>query len=178
MARPALALADRLALRSFVYNQLRPQLPDAPSVFDERLAQIKRLINEQPELYGRTVQLLCEGLSPKKVAALSGLELETVRRIRSYHPEAIAAAQAQTIQHLREGALSASERMLETLDEIPPEKLAITLGILVDKLQLLTGGATQRTEHRNVPTPEDLQALFDALPSANPPQPEGHNPSP
>jgi hypothetical protein len=59
-----------------------------------------------------------------------------------------------------------AQRLLDAASTMPVNKLPDALSKTLDKYQLLSGGVTVRTEHRNVPTPEDLERMFAALPSA------------
>jgi hypothetical protein len=69
-------------------------------------------------------------------------------------------------RNLVEAAQAMSERLVEEGNEIPIHLLPQALAVIVDRAQLLVGAPTARIEHKSVPSPEDLQAMFDALPKA------------
>jgi hypothetical protein len=126
----------------------------------------KDLMVTQPDVYASIVKLLSEGHSPGKISRLTSIDTDTVRRIRSQHPEVLEALKASVLSKVQEGALTAAERLLESIDEISVDKLALSLGILIDKAQLLAGEATSRHEVTSVPSREDLAKALAALPSA------------
>jgi hypothetical protein len=74
--------------------------------------------------------------------------------------EAIAANLAEASQVL-------SERLLETAQDMPVKHLASMLATSIDKMQLLSGGVTARTEVRQITSPEELQRIFDSLPDVS-----------
>jgi hypothetical protein len=43
------------------------------------------------------------------------------------------------------------------------------LATSIDKMQLLSGGVTARTEVRQITSPEELQQIFDSLPDVSAP---------
>jgi len=60
----------------------------------------------------------------------------------------------QTREELSEGSVLLAHRALELIsrrmDEFEPRDLTILFGVMVDKAQLLSGGATARTELRDI----------------------------
>jgi hypothetical protein len=90
-----------------------------------------------------------------------------VRKIRNLLGEAaIHAAIRQTGRNLVEAGQLMSERLADEADQIPIYQLAGAMAATIDRAQLLVGAPTARIEHKSVPSPEDLQAMFDALPKA------------
>jgi hypothetical protein len=133
----------------------------------EHECSIAALMERSPETYAKCVKFIEEGHSPGGVAALCGVSIATVRKIRSIIGEpAIHAGIRSVGRNLVEAAQAMSERLVEEGDEIPIHLLPQALAVTVDRASLLSGGVTQRIEHKNVPTPEDLLAMFDALPKA------------
>jgi hypothetical protein len=137
------------------------------STFDQVQCQVDLLAAQFPKTYEQIVVLLANGHSPSKVTRWTGIETDVVRRIRDRHPETLDQIKRALAVNLAEAAQKLSERLIEDADLLPPAEIAKALAIAVDKHQLLSGGVTARTEHRTVPTPEELQAMFEALPMAN-----------
>ena len=130
--------------------------------------EAEELLEAQPEIYVGIVEAIASGDSPSKVATSSDVSLKAVRAIRDRHPEAIEGYRSAVIQNMQEGMHLATEKIIEKMDQIPPSKIGITLDILTKNLALVTGNATSRQEHVTVIRPEDLQKMYEALPSANP----------
>jgi hypothetical protein len=70
----------------------------------------------------------------------------TIRSVADREQISIAAVKKQVLSNLTHGLRLASERVIETLPEASPKDALIGVGILTDKLQLLTGEATMRLE--------------------------------
>jgi hypothetical protein len=76
-------------------------------------------------------------------------------------PKAIATLKEGTISTLRTFAKLAADRLLDEVNDIPIQQLAVPLGISIDKAQLLDGGATSRIEHTETgPTHDDYLKLI------------------
>jgi hypothetical protein len=126
------------------------------------------LMERDPELYGRIVDFLGQGLSPAGVAALARVKVGTVRKIRALIGEAAILAGIRAVgRNLVEASQLMSERLVNEAGEIPINMLPSALGTIADRANLFAGGATARIEHRSVPTPEDLKQMFDSLPQAD-----------
>lgn len=138
-----------------------------PSTFDHVQTQVDLLGSQFPKTYDQIITLLANGHSPTKVSKWTGIEAPVVRRIRDLHPETLSQIRQTLAMNLAEAAQNLTERLVEEADSLEPADIGKTLAIVVDKHLLLSGHATARIEHRNVPTPEELQAMFDALPMAN-----------
>jgi hypothetical protein len=110
--------------------------------------------------------LLAQGLTPDTVARTAKLHIQVVRRIRDENPECVAHLKNQVARDLGETVQIMSKRLVEYASTMPADKIPTAISQIIDRYQLLSGGVTVRTEHRNVATPEDLEAMFAALPSA------------
>jgi len=126
----------------------------------------QRLHKDSPEKYAAIVVGLMDGLSPKQLGNSYKVDKDLVRFIRTMHPEAVSAARTQIVLNLEEVSLAMSRRLLDDEHKIGIDKVPGALSTVLDKIQLLTGGVTSRTEHVSAPRPEDLKAMFDALPKA------------
>ena len=141
------------------HTQPIPSHEESVAVFMER----------DPAGYAKIVEFVEQGHSPAGVAALARVPLATVRKIRNLLGEsAIHAGIRQVARNLVEASQNMSERLVNESAEIPIQLLPNALGTVIDRASLLSGGVTARAEHRrkDVPTPEQLQELFNALPKA------------
>jgi hypothetical protein len=138
-----------------------------PTTFDHVQTQVDLLASQFRKTYDQIITLLAHGHSPSKVAKWTGIESPVVRRIRDLHPETLSQIRQTLAVQLGEAAQNLAERLVEEADQLDPADIGKTLAIVIDKHLLLSGHATARIEHRNVPTPEELQAMFEALPIAN-----------
>ena len=133
----------------------------------EHELSVAALMEARPEVYSKVVEFLEQGMSPGGAAALTQVPLALVRKIRNLLGEAaIHAAIRQTGRNLVEAGQLMSERLADEADQIPIYQLAGAMAATIDRAQLLVGAPTARIEHKSVPSPEDLQAMFDALPKA------------
>jgi hypothetical protein len=149
-------------------TSLAPLAPNAGKTkFDHVQCQVDTLAVHFSATHEQIITLLANGHSPFKVSQWTGIETDVVRRIRDLHPETLEQIKANLAANLAEAAQSLSERLIENAHRLRPENIAKALAIAVDKHALLSGGVTARTEHRRVPTPEELQAMFESLPKAN-----------
>jgi hypothetical protein len=145
-----------------------PQLTNSEAGQRPPEESVAVLMERDPEAYARIVQFLEEGHSPAGVAALTRVPLASVRKIRNLLGEsAIHAGIRQVARNLTEASQLMSERLVDESGEIPIHALPAALGVIIDHASLLAGNPTARIEHRSVPTPEDLQKMFNDLPKAN-----------
>ncbi|MEI6035244.1 MAG: hypothetical protein WCS65_13320, partial [Verrucomicrobiae bacterium] len=108
----------------------------------------ERLHDQHPDVYQRVVAMLGQGAAVREIKRQLGVHHRTIR--------AVAIREGQTIDTMRRelGArsLGVAGLALEALEDriiggsVKPAELSMAIGILVDKGQLLTGGATGRVE--------------------------------
>ena len=108
----------------------------------------ERLHDQHPEVYQSVVTMLGQGSAIREIKRRLGVHHRTI--------QAVAIREGQTIDTMRRelGArsLGVAGLALEALEEriinggVKPAELSMAVGILVDKGQLLTGGATGRVE--------------------------------
>jgi hypothetical protein len=135
--------------------------------WDHVQCQVDTLSTHFVTTYEQIITLLANGHSPAKIKLWTGIDTDVIRRIRELHPETIERLKQNLAANLAEAAQALSERLIEKAHTMRIENVAKALAIAVDKYQLVSGGVTARTEHRRVPTPEELQAMFESLPKAN-----------
>jgi predicted thioredoxin/glutaredoxin len=130
-------------------------------------AEVATLEKNFPSAYQQILAFLAEGASPAKISEFTTVDAYIIRRIRDGRSDAVEKMKERLVTNLAEASLRLSERMVESADKLKPKEIPQSLAVAIDKHQLLSGGVTARTEHRNVPTPEELQDMFNSLPRAN-----------
>lgn len=108
----------------------------------------ERLHSQHPDVYQRVVSMLGQGAAVREIKRQLGVHHRTI--------QAVSIREGATIDTLRRelGArsLGVAGLALEALEEriigggVKPAELSMAVGILIDKGQLLTGGATGRVE--------------------------------
>ena len=135
--------------------------------WDHVQTQVDLLAAQFPTTWEQILTMLANGHSPVKISKWTGIETAVVRRIRDSHPETLSQIRQQLAVQLAEAAQNLTERLVEEADQLATGEIGKALSIVIDKHLLLSGHATSRIEHRSVPTPEELQQMFEALPMAS-----------
>jgi hypothetical protein len=141
--------------------------PTAKTLHD-RYEYRAQLICQDPtfvSLRDKLLHLLASGNSPKKIQTLLGIEEEVVRLVRHANPDSIRNIKQHLATQMAEATQVLTEQLIEHAHEIPPEHLGRAIQATFQAHQIYSGGYTARVEHRTIPTPEDLQKMFDSLPS-------------
>jgi hypothetical protein len=130
-----------------------------------------RLHDQRPAVYAAVVRLLAEGWSARRITELLGCHPYTIAAVREREAPAIETQKETLGRRALAAARLAVDSLLdalndpETADDIGARDRALIAGILVDKAQLLLGGATSRVEHVDaVPAIEDYERWVRALP--------------
>ena len=111
-----------------------------------------RFFEHHPQQYREIASLRAEGLSVKALARLFSVSRNTISAIdkRETGTSTFAAHRAEAAQSYRHLIRLGCERLEEILldpdSKLTPRDLSIMIGVLEDKAQLLSGGATQRVE--------------------------------
>jgi len=149
----------------------KEELPDTQTLSksDKIEFQADLLLHENDfkKLGEKVMSLLANGISPPRIQILTGVPAEVTRRIRDLNPKFLRNIKETLATNLAEASQIMSEELIAKAHLMPPEFLAKSLAQTIDKFQLLSGGVTARTEHRNISSPEELQKMFEALPEAN-----------
>ena len=148
-------------VRKFVEEVLSKRRRELPSEI-----AVEELTSRERELCRESVELLAAGQSVEKVAARTGIGVEDVRTLSEFVHDYALVMRSTTVRNLRAANLRMSELLAGQADQISADKLAFSLAIATEKSELLSGGVTQRSETKRVVTPEELQAMFEALPRA------------
>lgn len=104
--------------------------------------------SRSPRLYRAIVALSGADYSLREVSQLLGVSKNTVSAVIESEPDAVGTLKQRTAKTLRRAAHQLAERILDRTDDIPIGQAAVTLGIVIDKAQLLDGEATAIIESR------------------------------
>ena len=107
----------------------------------------ERLFSQRRDIYEAVVQLLGQGVGIRQIARTLKVSTNTVSAVRSREGDSIETVKERTVNALTRFVGAAAERLLEEVDTIKLETLAVSLGIATEKVLLLTGQATQRVAH-------------------------------
>jgi len=132
-----------------------------------------RLFSQKPETAKLIISMLLESVPLLAIARVAGVSINTVSAVRDRFPE-VDTGRAKMGEACKLAARITAESILEDLaddtrrNKIPFKDKAIALGVLVDKGELLTGGATSRLAHEyivQIPEGAEIEA-FNGLLSA------------
>lgn len=145
----------------------RKAIPQGKTLQD-RYEYRAQLISQDPDfrpLKEKVLHLLASGNSPAKIQRLIGIEEEVVRRVRQAHPDTVKNIKQHIAMQMAEATQVLTEELIERAHEIPAEHLGRAIQTTYQAHQIYSGGYTARVEHRTIASPEDLQKMFDSLPS-------------
>ncbi len=126
-----------------------------------------RLLNQRPDLYRITVQLLGQGTGIREIKRLTGLHHRTIEAVMTREGQTIDTARKELGARALRVAAMGVERLEEIIADgnIKPGELSMAVGILTDKAQLLTGGVTSRVEKiESAQVAAGLEKMLDDLP--------------
>ena len=116
-------------------------------------------------LRDKLLHLLAAGNSPAEIQRLLGMREEVVRRVRHANPDSIRNIKSHLAVQMAEATQLLTEQLIERAHEIPAEHLGSAIQATFQAHQIYSGGYTARVEHRTIPSPDDIQKMFDSLPS-------------
>ena len=130
----------------------------------------ERFFSRDPQRYKECVALLAEGLGVIRIGKLLHCSPNTVRAVRDREAPSIDILKQQLQRLLQHGAQMCVEGILEDLDDdtkrgkISAYHKSIIAGVLTDKAQVLSGGATSRVEFvTQEPEHDDFNAYLDKM---------------
>jgi len=128
-------------------------LTEAQSKCPVTLAHIRK---NKPRLLNLAIQMLSNGISQRQTSEATSLSRQVIAQIMIQHEEQIGDARESAAKQARNVAKQTLDLMQERIEEgeISPNLLPVYFGVLTEKAELLTGQATQRTEHKH--TTEDF----------------------
>lgn len=159
-----------------------PDLPGIESGWEMLLPaeeQRKRftgdLLAKNEERLQAVIHALAEGMAMRRIAKAFGISVNTVIAVnRRFGSEVETQKKEVGMKCLAAGRL-AVERIVEEIDSLPKASLPIVAGVMLDKGQLLTGGATHRLESvkTNLHLHADINDWVESLPCAERVEAEG-----
>jgi len=145
-------------------------LPEEPEVLElakRRPVTLKTIREHRPHVLSLALNMLRENLGIRQTAKACNLDTRTVTAIREEYKDSLPDLRDQAATSCRSLATQTLERMQEKIDAdaVPVNLLPIYTGILLEKAELLSGGATQRVEE--VKPQDDYKDLKDILSQMN-----------
>jgi hypothetical protein len=122
-----------------------------------------RLASRKPEIYKACRICLMRGVSAKITAELLSLDIRTVNEVMAQleAENAITPYKTRIVAQLRAVITLAVDSLMSRAAS--GELSAIDVAILIDKVELLSGGVTARVEHRASPEEEEALAFYEQL---------------
>ena len=138
------------------------------------------LYERHRDKYLAAVSFLSEGIGILRIAALLHISPSSVIAVREREGHAVEIEKGRLSRLARGAARLCVEAIVDIFRDplrvmlIPPRDLGILHGILVDKAELLSGGATSRVEHtESVPGHQELLEYLSTLRGRQPMGSEG-----
>lgn len=123
---------------------------------------------KKPDVYRAIVFALAHGYPLRQIAFLLKVSMGTVQAIAERECDNLPPAKETILKKLKTGSRLAAERVLELMPELNGHDAVIALGILTDKMLLLSGEANVIVaKQREAPTHEDFNAMINSLPQAD-----------
>ncbi len=133
-----------------------------------------RFFSNEPEKYRTIISLVAEGLGVIRIGKLLKVSPNTVMAVRDREGEIVDIEKERISRAARSAARMCIEGIIEDLSDperrkkISARDKSIIHGVLIEKSELLSGGATSRVEIKNAdPSHDDFNAYIDSLPLAD-----------
>jgi transposase-like protein len=122
----------------------------------------ERLFRDRPDVYRAVVKLLAEpGVSVRTICRECNVSDHTIRSVAAREGIPIATLKKEVLSNIAHGMRLASERVIELMPEASARDALLGVGILGDKMALLSGDPTMRIEI--APGPIDFGAQLQQL---------------
>ncbi len=150
-----------------LFSDLREEAYESLEATGEFTGQ--RLAERNPEKYRLIVEMIAEGvLSERQIAKSTKVSPNTVAAVREREKVPIEALKERILRGIRKGLQLSVERVVELAPTMTARDAVIAVGVLSEKMQLLSGEATvivansgDKAKHA------DFNALLESLPIAN-----------
>lgn len=121
-----------------------------------------RLKERKPEIYKASRKCLMMGVSPGTSAELLGLDIRTVNAVLEELEKegSITPYKERTVWQLRAVVTLAIDGLIERAKN--GELSSLDVAVLIDKIELLSGGVTQRIENKESPEEQEAKRYFAA----------------
>lgn len=124
----------------------------------------ERLHQRNPAKYRAIVNAFAQGMGKLQIARAFQVSHNTVSAVLEREGGPIDTEKRKIAGKMMNVARLGVERLEEEIERMPLQNLPIAVGIMVDKMQLLHGEATQRVEHVQQSEIEDWNSFVDSLP--------------
>ncbi|MEM6911082.1 MAG: hypothetical protein AAF555_05810 [Verrucomicrobiota bacterium] len=121
------------------------------------------LASARPEVYKQCVACLAAGVPVKVAAKALNVSTRTLAGVREREAGDIATLKSLIAKDMASVVHRGVELLAQNLEALSPDKLAVTIGILTDKLQALTGAPTSIVQHLQAETVDDLNNMLQAI---------------
>ena len=119
-----------------------------------------RLFRDRPDIYKAVVRLLADpGVTIRTICQECHVTDDVVRSVKARENIPIALQKKNILSSITHGLRLCSERVIEVATTASPRDALIGVGILAEKMELLSGGVTARIEI----TPVNLHGNFDRM---------------
>ena len=128
----------------------------------------KHLINRDPAKYKAIVQGLKRGKGLIQLASEYGIAQATVQKIREDHKDELPNWKRRTVAALSEASEGLAQSLVEGHKNIPWQSKALSLGIILSKIQELTNTMpTNKVTHEHTITHQSLLGSFKDMKKAS-----------
>jgi hypothetical protein len=115
-------------------------------------------IDKQIQRRDAILDSIAEGQSLRRIQKVWKVGYYTIKALERRSRVEIAARKERLSNKAELVAELCIDRLIEDVDKLPPQTLAITTGIMIDKSLLLRGEASTIVEHQNKTTAQDFRA--------------------
>jgi hypothetical protein len=123
---------------------------------------------KKPNHYRAICFALAKGYPMRDIAYILKVSTGTVQAIAERECDNLPPAKETILAKLKTGSRLAAERVLELMPQLNGHDAVIALGILTDKMLLLSGEANVIVaKQREAPTHEDFNQMINSLPKAD-----------
>lgn len=123
---------------------------------------------KKPNTYRAICFALAKGYPFRDIAYILKVSTGTIAAIAERECNNLPPAKETILAKLKTGSRMAAERVLELMPSLDGRDAVIALGILTDKMLLLSGEANVIVaKQREAPTHDDFNAMIQALPNAD-----------
>ncbi|XHR29881.1 MAG: hypothetical protein ACFUZC_04870 [Chthoniobacteraceae bacterium] len=128
-----------------------------------------RLFSQHPDKYRAIIGLVAEGsYSIRAICRALRISKNTVQAVCAREGIALAKAKDAVLKDYKLVERLALERLVDDMDSLKPEALAMLLGIVRDKIATMEGTPTTIVGHLHAQAPiDDINKFIDALPGVD-----------
>jgi len=159
--KQSLILKEQAELETAPYLFSENDLPKIDKARPKFHCTGERLFRDKPHIYKAVVRLLAEpGVSIRTICGECNVSDHTIRSVAAREGIPIATVKREVLANVTHGMRLASERVIELMPEASARDALIGVGILGDKMSLLSGDPTARIE---IGPPIDFAQRFQQL---------------